>query len=231
VNKASILIIISLISIISCSSITNDEKDLLQGAREGNLELVKKALKNGADINVMNESVTNIVKMNSHPPIYLAAVSGHLNVVKYLALQGASLKSRSGHMDEESLLMGAARAGQLKVVKYLIAKGADLNYNSRFNTVLMKTAMFGQLETVKFLVAKGADVNQTNLFGDTVLMRAVQSGNIEIVKYLIKKGVDVNVNSHGQTALSIAKKKNYAKITEFLKKHGAKELQVKKPKK
>ena len=59
--------------------------DLVEAAETGDIEKVKKAIKEGANVNVHSQSIW--------APIIHAASNGHLEVVKYLIEHGADMKN------------------------------------------------------------------------------------------------------------------------------------------
>ena len=58
-------------------------------------------------------------------PLYLAAMKGHIEVVKLLLDKGADISV--AHADGWTPLNAAATRGHLEVVKLLLDKGADYN--------------------------------------------------------------------------------------------------------
>jgi ankyrin repeat protein len=90
-------------------------------------------------------------------------------------------------------------------------------------------AILGQADTVRVLLEAGADVNAANSAdGGTALIFAVYGSSTETVSDLIAAGADVNMTDAGtgngdrRTALSYAREKNHAEITEVLEQAGAK---------
>ena len=69
----------------------------------GNLEVIKDLVENGADIHNFNDW-----------PLTVAAYCGHLKVVKYLVEKGADI-----HSGDDRPLENAARNGHLEIVNYL----------------------------------------------------------------------------------------------------------------
>jgi len=150
---------------------------------------------------------------------------------------GADIQSNGGRalisaafsalqLHEESKL----NDGQIEAVRILVDAGADVD--EQFDngiTALMLMSILRQTETVRVLLEAGADVNATNnADGETPLIFAVYGGSTETVSLLIESGADVSAidagtgNEDGRTALSYAKEKEHAEITEVLKQAGAK---------
>ncbi len=80
-------------------------------------EGVKKAIKEGADVNL---------KIHTSPLLNSAVYRSSFKIIKYLVEKGADVNCM-GSNPEWSPLMIAAFWGKLEVVKYLIEKGADAN--------------------------------------------------------------------------------------------------------
>ena len=139
-------------------------------------------------------------------PLYLAAKSDHLSIVKYLIEEGMGSGS----------IFDAAKSGDLGRVKYHVdVKGADFNVrNDQGNTLLHHAVMSCNLDTVKYLVDKGAYVNiRNNYYGRTPLYCAIGYGcHLDIVKCLIDGGAYVNIKEKidGNTPLHHAV--NYGRL-------------------
>lgn len=104
-----------------------NEKALFQAARDGDLNGVKDALKNGADIEA-KESYGDTA-------LNLAAENGHLELVKYLIETGANIENLGGAA--KTPIMNAAFAGHAEIVIVLIAHGAKIS-NDLLSSVQMK---------------------------------------------------------------------------------------------
>lgn len=95
------------------------EKTLFLAARNGDLEGVKEALKNGADLEA-KESYGDTA-------LNLAAENGHLEIVKYLIETGANIENLGGAA--KTPIMNAAFAGHAEIVIVLIAHGAKITHD------------------------------------------------------------------------------------------------------
>jgi ankyrin repeat protein len=92
----------------------NENKDLdhqlIDAARSGDLELVKKLTDQGSDIHAEN----GLALRN-------ASRRGHLDIVKYLINNGSDI-----HAENDYALRYASYTGHLDVVKYLIQQGSNV---------------------------------------------------------------------------------------------------------
>lgn len=90
---------------------------LAKGAVKGDLNLIKKSISYGANVN--KRWATNL-------PLYWASGEGQLEAVIYLLKSGADINGLSG-IANRSALHEAALRGHFDVVKLLIKKGANIN--------------------------------------------------------------------------------------------------------
>ncbi|KAF5315980.1 hypothetical protein D9758_018368 [Tetrapyrgos nigripes] len=160
----------------------------------GNLQDVKFLIAMGTDVNAKGGLFGFALQV--------AAVKGHLEIVRYLA---------------------AAAEGHLEIVRYLVEKGADVNAEGgRFGFALQAAAVYGHLEIVRYLVEKGADVNAKGGLYGFALQAAAACGPLEIVRYLVEKGADVNAQGGvWGSALNAAYDCRHSQIAEYLVSKGA----------
>ncbi|MGA3281386.1 MAG: ankyrin repeat domain-containing protein [Smithella sp.] len=170
------------------------------------VEVVKKLLEAGADINARNkDGVTALM---------LASGYGRTGLV---------VTDMKGKM--EIVNNDPVGNGNVEVVKALIAAKADVNIRSGKNgrTALMGASRFGSLAVIKELIAAGADVNIKDNEGCTALIEASRYGYTDVVRELLAAKTDVNIKSNdGVTALTESSK-GYDNIVKLLKEAGAKE--------
>ncbi|APR97800.1 ankyrin repeat domain-containing protein [Wolbachia endosymbiont of Folsomia candida] len=194
-------------------------RQLFYAAESGDLEDVRRFIRNGADINEQDDM--------GNTPLYIAASAGHLTIVNALIAAGADvnngdvLGSRPG-----AALHGAASNGHLEIVNILIARGADVNKGDRCGygpeTALHCAARNGHLEIVNVLIDAGADINSQGRDENAPLHSAARSGHLEIVNILIARGADINFNNnHGITPLHSAARNGHLEIVNVLIDAGA----------
>ena len=122
---------------------------LFDAIRAGELELVERALEQGADLNQMEETTGWL-------PLTAAVLSGHQNTLKALLAAGADIN----RTDRNGLttLMHAAQLGYPSALSLLIDSGANLKTrDGQGRTPLMRAASEGHYDAVKLLLEHGAN--------------------------------------------------------------------------
>ena len=129
---------------------------------------------------------------HNRAPIVVAAMNGHLEVVKYLAENG------EGYLGSVDLAIKfAARKSHLEIVRYLLVEGGTL---CEGKTILTEFIRVENIKIVKHLVdVEHVDINERDCYGRTALMLAAYVDSIEIASYLITKLADVNAVSSGES--------------------------------
>ena len=161
---------------------------------KSSLEIVKRFIKKGADINVA---------------INWACNNGNLEVVKYLFEQGADVNYDGSHS-----IPNACAGGHIEVLKYLTQKGVKIVSDGYLLSLVSKK---GHLNVLKFLVDNGADVTSED---SLAVCSASRSGCLEVVKYLVQNGADASSlavqNASGNGHLAVVKflVENGADITD-----------------
>ena len=115
------------------------QKLLYPSIREGEIEIVKEAIKRGA-----------VVSGGDDYAIKYATKYGQLEIVKYLAeLDIGGLKATNIHAGMERSLRLASGYGYLDIVKYLVENGADISANN--NEALRWANENNRLKIVEYL--------------------------------------------------------------------------------
>lgn len=175
----------------------------------GDVEMLKEALSNGANINLkMTFNVS---------PLHLATGKGHLDIVKHLITNGAYVDEKDDA--DATPLDYAFRAEQFDIIKYLITTCNPAN--SRNSTPLTIAAELGWLEIAQRLIESGAAVNAQDINGCTALERAASQGYLEIVKLLIANGANVCTKNCTSIPLGSASYKGHLEVVKYLLKSGA----------
>lgn len=177
-------------------------------SRKGHVDLVKKLLKQGVNVNSMD--------VDGQRAITVAAQSGHDLVVGFLIDQGAdpNLNDANGH----SALWWASRNGHKRIVQRLLAQDVSADSTDEDGqTTLSAASQGGFEEIVDMLLKKGCKVNAATLYGKTPLMFAATQGHCGVVEHLTDAGADIEFQSpKGDTAISLARSKGHIKVVECL---------------
>ena len=188
---------------------------LMTAALFGRVNLAKRLLAVGADVNARNDSQWTALK--------IAVLHRQKEIIKVLLDAGADTKVKDEK--DNSLLIDAAMLGDMDLVNYLAATGINTDARNKDGwTALVYAACRTNAEMLRALIAAGSDVNQRDRQGKTPLMWAAASGSKESVKELISLGVDVNaIDRNGKSALDYAAeaKEHRAEIIRLLKDAGA----------
>ena len=176
-----LLITIAAVVLVGCGEKT---PNIWVAARDGNLEIVKKHIINGVDINAKDNE--------GDAPLHTAVAMGEEEIVKYLITNGASLNIKDNI--GRTSLHWAAFGGSKEITELLIAKGADVNAKT-FNKTgisgvipLHYAAYKGHKEIAELLIAKGADVNAKDDTGETPLDVTFHSNSTTTADLLRKHG-------------------------------------------
>ncbi len=197
--------------------------DLQRYSYIGDLDRVKKALEDGADINNKNIS-------DRMTPLLQAAFKNRQKLVKFLLSNGANKndKSHSGR----NILNYAVQNNELKFTKYLINKGVKIvTFDNDTKDILFTAVQDANYELVKYLLPmfndldKYYNINRENTHESiktTLLITAIQNDNIDIAKLLVSSGADINQkNSRGESPLLTAMRNKYYDFAKELLALGA----------
>jgi ankyrin repeat protein len=225
--------------------------ELLQAAKQGDLEEVKRLLAAGAKLEAVHyhDPWDPSPFRSGYTPLAYAAFGGHFELLEHLLAAGAE--------QSEWVLIAAAEGNQLEMVKrllklkafkkkkvrttamvracteehpqiveYLVKHGANVNGRAHGweveMTCLTVAAAGEDLKLVKFAVDLGASVDVGDETRMTPLMYAAERCNVELVNYLLQKRAQVNKKTkEGETALDYARHEECAAVEKLLLSKGA----------
>ncbi len=151
---------------------------LHDAAAVGDLARVQELLANSS-------AQPNAFSPDGFPVIALAAVFGHLDVVRHLASRGADINSVATNGTGYTALTGAVASGHTKIVDWLLQKGVNPNYRYAAGySPLLTAAANGHLEIVKFLIDHGADPRATTDDGKSAVALAAERHHPEVASFL-----------------------------------------------
>ena len=168
--------------------LNNDlNKAFFSAVMNRDLLLMKKYLKEGADINYIDQET----KLTA---ISYASYSGDIEVVKFLICSGANIHGDS--QNPNSPIYFAILNDNIQIVTLLLDNGVDPNFtwDEGGGTLLTNAAQMGKLEVVKLLIEKGANINYCGKGKHSPLYRSVVHGRYDVMEYLLGRGAILNKN-------------------------------------
>ena len=166
---------------------TADEDAVIAAARAQDVDAVRTALAEGADVNARQP--------DGATALHWAAFRDNEEIVGLLIAAGADVNAANDL--QATPLWLAAENGSAPMVNRLLAAGASPDVPlPEGETPVMTAARTGNVEVVALLIAAGADVNRVEQTRrQTALMWAVAQGHTAVVDQLIAHGADVSARS------------------------------------
>ena len=242
--KSQLIAIVAAVLVVGCGP----SVDIHDAAREGNIEAIKQAIADGADLEAKGGR-------HGWTPLLYVAAGGHKEIAELLIDKGADVNAKST-AGGSTPLHNAAHRGRKEIIELLIANGADVNAkNGNSQTPLDMAVRWGKTETADLLRKHGGKTNVLQvaarpsrqqrsessntsdkekalelLFGtnstitekDEAFLSAAKKGKLDEVKSLLAEGVDVDCSdAFSCTGLFWAAANNHKSIVEFLIEKGA----------
>ncbi len=180
------------------------EGDLVDAARSGNLELVRKLINEKQNVNKYRLQENN----QYWTPIYAASIDRDIRVMKALLRAGANpnLPTKPTHTVP---IAEVAYVGDVDCVKLLLQFGAKPNIPNKWGmTALHWAAHQGKLEVARMLIQNGANVNARTKNNDTPLHFAIYEDHPKLARLFVLAGA----NKTGMLNFAI----KYRKSNNFL---------------
>lgn len=154
-----------------------------------NMELVKKILQNGANINFIRRT-----SRSGWSLVNYTIKKNLLDFTRLLVSIGAPLNTSFG--SDYTPLIYAIIKDNFDLVKLLVDSKADINarmYNSEWDTAINYAIVNNRYEMLEYLIQKGDKLNiSPNIAGIPPLYVAIKFDRVNMVKLLIDKGANVD---------------------------------------
>ncbi|MCP4519255.1 MAG: ankyrin repeat domain-containing protein, partial [Delftia sp.] len=198
---------------------------LMDGAMQGELQAVRQALADGANVNV----AIGGGDYAGCSALIMALMNRRFDVAAHLIEQGADVnhkrsdKHRPDPARGQTPLWWAANHGHMALAQALMSSGADVNTPDHHGgTPLTQAASSGHLEMVRYLVESGVDIHAQIYDGRKAFNLAITNGRKDVAEYLLDVGNDPNeTGSSGYTPLMIAAENNFYDLAQLLIRQGA----------
>lgn len=150
------------------------------GNKKETIEAINKKYRGQSAIDYINKveelystDFTSFTDYKNKEVLNIAAISGYIDVIKYLHINGCDINYNS------QALRRSSENGHIEIVKYLVQQGADINMFD--GHALTWAVYYGHLEVVKYLIEQGADIN---IIEKDLLKCSLERGHVNINKYL-----------------------------------------------
>lgn len=176
------------------------DSELINAAKDGDIELVKQEIAKSPD----NVDVTEFVGRKIFTPLAAAISNNHFDVVKLLVESKANVNIGDGILIKQPLFFATLHAKNLNIIKYLIENKANVNIKDNFDRGICHYATNNQkLSVLKYFIEEQQlDPNIADNDGNNALMYAAGSGSLETVKYLIEKQ-KMDLNTKNNSSMTI----------------------------
>jgi uncharacterized protein len=201
---------------------------LLDAATKGELQNIKTALAQGADINARDKMgrTALLIALQGYASEY-RVTGANEPIVHFLIERGASINLQDNDGWSPLLRLVGNWADQPDLLKFLLSHGADIKAKTKDGwSVLMLAARFAKDDRIAVLLDRGADIEARDTEGRTALMWAITEPreiNAATAELLLKRGANIDaVDLKGQTAADRAAHAGLPDRVKLLLAHGAK---------
>ncbi|CAH0369602.1 unnamed protein product [Pelagomonas calceolata] len=188
-------------------------KAFCRAANDGNLEAVKKSIRDGADIDY--RCPTSIGKETA---LFIASQNGHTEVVRLLLEAGADANIVD-HQGGTPLYI-AAQEKHGDVVRLLLAEvdPRDSILKPSGSGPLHVAAFQGGTAALETLLEDGRlPIDGRTTEGHTPLHQAAQEGRLKIIEALLRHGADATIAWNGMTPADVASQNGHDEVAALLK--------------
>jgi ankyrin repeat protein len=192
---------------------------LHHASRDGDLQLIRQLLHEGADVNTQVRSYEKRSSEWGNTPLHYAARDGRLDALELLLASGADINARN----DRGVTPLHRAIKHPEIVALLIDSGAKIDLpDVTGRTPLHWAAYDPAVPTVVALLERGANPDARDKEGETPLHRAARAGNATAIADLIADGADVDApDRFNATPLHLAISEDQLEMAHVLINHGA----------
>jgi len=198
---------------------------LIQAILKKNTNDIAKAIKNGADVNYVEDEENPLFSHSFGTPLDIAIEYSNPEIVTYLLKNSANPNLTYDY--GKSPLMSAAKleSDDATITNILLQYGAKPNMVDSDGYTALYYAWFSNNKTImQALVQGGADINKQFSEGRTLLSMEIYKYNSDVllVKTMLELGADPNISDdEGYTPLELEVTTGDVTIVNLLLKYGA----------
>ncbi|KAL8978454.1 MAG: hypothetical protein Q9205_005957 [Flavoplaca limonia] len=185
---------------------------IVQAARNGQEEMIRKLLISGADIQVTHIST-------HRNALAEAALHGHQNCIDLLVEEGCLMEFPDA--EGNTALHHACANGHLAAAKSLVARGASINAPGLDGQSPLHLAIRAPYQNVVMLLVQSkANVNARDMRSWTPLHIAASQGNVAMCSYLLHEGAQLDSReAQSKTSLQLACEAGNYELVQMMMNH------------
>ena len=188
--------------------VLNRKMSVWAAAKKGDLNGVKAAVENGADIEEQGG------EFPTGTGLHHACFKGYFSISDYLIQSGVGLNSRNKHGSLP--IHYACIDGHLDTVKLLSKRSDFRSTNNYGHTPLHFASLNGHTSVAEHLIQCGVEVNSKDKDGNMPIHYACENGHLDTVELLIRKCSDLTTNNNGRTPLYLALLNAHTAVADYL---------------
>ncbi|XDD49529.1 ankyrin repeat domain-containing protein [Leptospira sp. WS92.C1] len=218
----SIFVFFSFPAFLLSQDLSIEDRRFLSAAINGNLLMAKRALDNGASVNVRDPRANYL----EQTPFIKSAWNNDVGFVQLLLEHKADVNLADS--EGQTALIMAVYGLSVEVAKLLLTKKVDLYAETKSGlSAAIIASDLCSLPMLRMLKEAGVDLNRATKKGYRPLYVASSRCNRKFLKYIIESGADVNaIAEDGQTALFKAAKSGNRDALGILLERGASAKQI-----
>lgn len=159
----------------------NARRMFLKAARTGDLDLLERALAQGAPLDAHYR--------NGNQATHVAARNGHFAILQCLLYHSADINARNN--SHQTPAHEAALNGRVDVLQWLKEHGALLTACDGNGDQPLHLAAYGNFNVLKWLVEQRIDINSTNNNGHSAVCLAIGMEQMGIALWLVSQGASI----------------------------------------
>lgn len=185
--------------------------DFFMACKRGDVDKVSNDLRAGADPNIFDTTLTSA--------LHVAAVNGHLEIIRLLKSSGARLDPRDRNM--VTPLLACLKKGLIEPVKALIEMGAEKFVSDRMQrSSAFFAAYSGSIELAKLFIDSRNSNSNDNVWGLTPLHIAASKGDVTLTRFLLEQGASIYIQDKtGKTPEDLAMEAKHSEVLDILRNH------------
>lgn len=184
-----LLFFISYFSHSQINSRSEADKALLAASLHGDVQGIKKAISDGANVNIQDDE--------GFTPVNRSAKLSYFHLVKYFVELGADVNI--ANREKISPLHYGVEYNNVKIIKLLLAHGANINARDGIQESPLHWAGWtGNYEAAKLLLKYGANPYDKNNTGVTPIDLTIRQEHKKLEKLFRKKRYSAFLNNRAQ---------------------------------